>query len=43
MKELKALEGHEYEVLRAKQNIAEQFKNIKLRNRLVDVVGAGER
>lgn len=35
MEELKSIEGHEYEVLRAKQNIAEEFKNIKMKNRLV--------
>lgn len=36
MEELNSLEGHDYEVLRAKQNIAEEFKNIKMKNRLVE-------
>ena len=39
--ELNKLEGHDYEVLRAKQNIAEQFKNIKVRNRLVGELELG--
>ena len=35
LQNLNVLEGHEYEVLRAKQNIAELFQNVKTKNRLV--------
>ena len=35
LQKLNVLEGHEYEVLRTKQNIAEVFQNVKTKNRLV--------
>ena len=35
LQKLNILEGHDYEVLRAKQNIAEVFQNVKTKNRLV--------
>ena len=35
LQKLNVLEGHEYEVLRAKQNIADLFQNVKTKNRLV--------
>lgn len=35
LQKLNMIEGHDYEVLRAKQNIAEVFQNIKTQHRVV--------